>query len=399
MNPVSFDLMYVIVDIGLTLDNSPVFQSQVLDRIRVHREAGLRIGVIATVSNQIDFDRMVRAPLEQLDVSVFPIPDKGMMRNLICAQSLLRRCEKTARISNVYVRGIWGAFAYLLAYPLFGPRFIYDFRGDLVAEAAGRGASTLRQELLKLLCRVAFYRASPMLTVSKASIPMLMSDFGCSNVVVFPSAVDFRTFQIAAERRDVLRKALNVGQSDVVLVYAGGLSHYQMIPEMLRVWLDLSRLPNTHFLLLTSRLPEGGDASLLSLVNEIPRLVHISAPRSEVPGYLAASDIGFLLRDEDPINTVASPVKFGEYIASGLAVVTSPGLGDISCMVTDRKIGALVRPRERAAAVAVCEDLISLVISDREGLRQRAYLAVKEENWDWRDHVNAWEKLLLVKNR
>jgi glycosyltransferase involved in cell wall biosynthesis len=399
MNPVSFDLMYVIVDNGPTLDNSPVFQSQVLDRIRVHCEAGLRIGVIANVSNEIDFDMMVRAPLEKLGVSVFPIPDKGLTRNLICANVLLRRCEKKTNISNVYVRGIWGAFAYLLAYPLFGPRFIYDFRGDLVAEAAGTGASAFRQELLRLLCRVAFYRASPMLTVSKASIPMLMSDFGCSNVVVFPSSVDFRTFQIAAESRDLLRKKLNFEQSDVVLVYAGGLSHYQMIPEMLRIWLDLSRMPNIHFLLLTSWPPDGVHASLLSLVKKIPRLMRISVPRSEVPGYLAASDIGFLLRDDDPINTVASPVKFGEYIASGLAVVTSPGVGDISCIVTARNIGVLVRPRMRAASIAVCEDLISRFISDREGFRQRAYLTVKEEKWDYRDQVRAWEKLLFLKNR
>jgi glycosyltransferase involved in cell wall biosynthesis len=399
MNQVPFDLIYIVVDNGLTLDNSPVFQSQILDRIRVHREAGMRIGILATVSNQFNFDRTVRVPLEQLDVSVFSIPDKGLIRNLISAKSCLRHCEKIAKISNVYVRGIWGAFAYLLAYPLFGPRLIYDFRGDLVAEAAGRGASAFRQELLKLLCQVAFYRVSHMLTVSKASIPMLMSNFGCSNVVVFPSSVDFKTFQIAAKRRYELRKALNFGQSDVVLVYAGGMSHYQMIPEMLEIWTDLSRLPNINFLLLTNWMPEGSNASLLSLVNRIPRLVHISVPRSDVPEYLAASDIGFLLRDDDPINTVASPVKFGEYIASGLAVVTSPGLGDISCMVTDRNIGALVRPRDRAAAVDVCEDLISQVISDREGFRHRAYLAVKEEKWDWRDHVNVWKKLLLVKNR
>lgn len=395
----SFDLVYVLVDVGLTLDNSPVFQSQVLDRIRVQSKAGMRIGVISTVADPLRFADLVEIPLAELGVSVFSFPDSGLIRNLISARNLLRWCGKIRGMTHVYARGIWGAFAYLLAYPFGGPSLIYDFRGDLVAEAAGRGASPLRQKLLKMLCRLAFCRVSTMLTVSKASAAMLLSDYGCSTVEVFPSAVDSGAFRLASATRDETRRGLGVSQSDVVLVYAGGLSHYQMIPEMLQLWLELSTLPNIHFLLLTSQLSGPDNAPLLGLVQKIPRLLRKSVPRSEVPSYLAASDIGFLLRDEDPINTVASPVKFGEYIAAGLAVVTSPGLGDISRLVSDRGIGALVPPRDLAAAVAVCSTLISSVAHDREGFRQRAYLAVQEENWDWESHMEVWKKLLLENYR
>lgn len=394
MSSEPLDLLYVLVDIALTLDNSPVFQSQVLDRIRVQHEAGIKVGVITTVDDPLRFAEVVEAPLRHLGVMVYSFPDNGLLRNLLSARRALRVFCKNPGASHVYARGIWGSFVHRMAFPLGGPALIYDFRGDIVAETAARGASRLRQALLRILCRAAFSGVSTMLTVSRASTTVLASDYGCSNVVVLPSAVDALLFQHAEAKRHEMRQALGAAKTDVLLIYAGGLSHYQMVPEMLEVWRDLSRLPNVRFVLLTSQQPMSGCHSSLDLVDRIPRLIHASVPRSEVPSYLAATDIGFLLREEHPLNAVASPVKFGEYLATGLAVVTSPGLGDVSRIVCERDLGVLVRPKDREHAVIACSGLIERVRHNRDGFRQRALQAVREERWDWQAHMDVWRELL-----
>jgi glycosyltransferase involved in cell wall biosynthesis len=393
------DLLYLLVDAGLTLDNSPVFQSQVLDRILIQREAGIKVGVVTTVDDPVRFAEVVEVPLRRWGVEIHILPDKGLFQNLLSAGRAQRAVCRKADVSHIYVRGIWGSFAYRIAFPFGGPALIYDVRGDVVAESTARGASLMRRTLLKLLCRASFANASRLLTVSKASASMLAKEYGRPGAVVFPSAIDARSFAFAAANRVEVRSSLDIADSEILLIYAGGLSSYQMIPEMLALWRALYELPGVRFLLLTSKQPVSGPARTLEFIDQIPGLIHRSVPRSEVPSYLAAADIGFLLREEHPLNAVASPVKFGEYLGAGLAVVSSPGLGDISTLIEDRKLGVLVRPRDTRDAAAACRDLIDRVRDDREGFRARARRALHEEKWEWRSHVEMWKSLLLDTRR
>jgi len=43
----------------------------------------------------------------------------------------------------------------------------------------------------------------------------------------------------------------------------------------------------------------------------------------EMPDYLSAADIALLIRDQSIVNQVASPVKFSEYVCSGLPVISN----------------------------------------------------------------------------
>jgi hypothetical protein len=49
------------------------------------------------------------------------------------------------------------------------------------------------------------------------------------------------------------------------------------------------------------------------------------------------------------VNEVASPVKFGEYLASGLPVVMSAGIGDYSELVRRKKVGVILKGRPASA--------------------------------------------------
>jgi hypothetical protein len=59
---------------------------------------------------------------------------------------------------------------------------------------------------------------------------------------------------------------------------------------------------------------------------------------------LATGTIGCMLRGTQELNRAASPVKFAEFLAAGLAMVASPRTGDASDRVTRLAIGVLVDP-------------------------------------------------------
>ena len=62
----------------------------------------------------------------------------------------------------------------------------------------------------------------------------------------------------------------------------------------------------------------------------------------DVNGFLNASDIGILLRENDTLNKVASPGKLGEYLSSGLNILTTKHIGLYSKVMMNDKVGIIV---------------------------------------------------------
>lgn len=69
------------------------------------------------------------------------------------------------------------------------------------------------------------------------------------------------------------------------------------------------------------------------------RIKHFSVLPENVPYYLEMCDYGLLVREKTMTNRVASPVKFAEYLASGLRLIVSDCIGDYSSMVRDMGLG------------------------------------------------------------
>ena len=66
----------------------------------------------------------------------------------------------------------------------------------------------------------------------------------------------------------------------------------------------------------------------------------IEAAYHEVNSYLNAADAGFLLREQNPLNEVASPTKFAEYCLTGLPVIMQNTVKDAFEMA--RSLGNLI---------------------------------------------------------
>ena len=130
----------------------------------------------------------------------------------------------------------------------------------------------------------------------------------------------------------------------MVILYSGGLSHYQKVPEMLNLWKKIDKdLVGLKFIFLSNSDPHSLPYALSETIKSNPSLRVLSFEREKILKILSIADIAFLLRDNNEINRhVAS--KIAEYISSGLEIISSPGIGDVSENIEKNKIGYLISP-------------------------------------------------------
>ena len=155
----------------------------------------------------------------------------------------------------------------------------------------------------------------------------LVSKYNADNnkIAVFKCGVDTSTFNLYdTEKILSLRKELNVAD-DVVFIYAGAIQKWQKIDVSLSIFNTYHKHnPKSKFIILTRNIN-----AVEKLLEELDMkdlrdaLIIKSVKHEEVPLYLNASDIAFLIRDNVLLNQVASPTKLAEYLACGLPIITS----------------------------------------------------------------------------
>jgi glycosyltransferase involved in cell wall biosynthesis len=83
--------------------------------------------------------------------------------------------------------------------------------------------------------------------------------------------------------------------------------------------------------------------------------------RSEVPTYLSAADVGLSFIATTPSEASSSLIKNGEYLACGLPVVTTPGVGDYSELIARDNVGVVVSCEGAGALLAAATKLRDLL--------------------------------------
>jgi glycosyltransferase involved in cell wall biosynthesis len=105
-------------------------------------------------------------------------------------------------------------------------------------------------------------------------------------------------------------------------------------------------------------------------------------PYAMLPAYCRAFDVGLIPFRVDALTVRANPLKLREYLAAGLPVVSTAGIGDIDALLGDNRVGALVEdfsaPAYEAASAVVA------ALREDPATRERC-LAVARERLSLRD--------------
>lgn len=136
-----------------------------------------------------------------------------------------------------------------------------------------------------------------------------------------------KPLEIDVEHLNKLRLQEDLKEDDFVISYVGGTQAWQSADELVKViGLIGDRYPEAKFLLLTN-----GKLEKLSTLNENirKRIIKKTVAHDEMPYYLAMTNIGIVLRDDNIVNRVAAPTKIAEYIMSGVSILYKGNIGII----------------------------------------------------------------------
>ena len=107
------------------------------------------------------------------------------------------------------------------------------------------------------------------------------------------------------------------------------------------------------------------------------------------------------MRESHPVNLVSSPTKFGEYLAAGVPVILTEGIGDYSEMAETMHVGITLKIDGKNFSDEAQEKLRLFsvdVMKNRNLWATRCMKTVKEE-LDWNVFgsrlANAYESLLI----
>jgi glycosyltransferase involved in cell wall biosynthesis len=233
------------------------------------------------------------------------------------------------RPSVVHARGYVAASIGLAVRRATGAALLFDMRGFWVDERVeagiwAPGAAVVRaaRRLERLL--LASADAVVVLTARAAAELKARTASRCAAPVhVVPTCVDLTRFRPAGDRARA-RAALGLRTGPVV-VHAGTLASWYLAEATFAIGAAFARLTGGTFLVLTrDRARAAGLATRLAP----EAVVHTAAPE-DVPRWLAACDAGLAAVRPDPAKRASAPTKLAEYLACGLAVATTRGVGDL----------------------------------------------------------------------
>lgn len=197
-----------------------------------------------------------------------------------------------------------------------------------------------------------------------------------------PCGVDPLMFGFDPQKRDKKRKEAGIPTEAMVGIYVGkfGGNYYdreafQIFQEAFRYFGDRFRLvtlspDKTTFIL--RRMAEAG-------IDPV-RVVCKSVPHREVPSWLSTADFAFATYKASPSKRYLSPIKVGEYWASGLPVLLTEGVGDDAEIISREGSGALFSLKEKELRPAFAK--IEAILRDKNHRRAISQLALKYRSFE-----------------
>lgn len=237
-----------------------------------------------------------------------------------------------SRVQLIHARSTVPAAMALLLRLRYRAPWIFDVRGLLAREYAdaghwradgflARATDAVEKRLLRRANGLVFLTRRIELELGQAGgVPPELPR------KIVPCATDLEVFRPNPEARERVRSTLGL-QGSKVLVYSGGVTGWYRMAEMASFFRAARKeIRDLHFLVLSPQLEAARRAVADAGVSTHATVLALRP--EDVPAYLAAADAGICFVGDLPSKRASSPTKYGEYLASGLPVVTNPWTGD-----------------------------------------------------------------------
>jgi glycosyltransferase involved in cell wall biosynthesis len=255
------------------------------------------------------------------------------------------RIARRERISIIHARSHVATVMALAARRLTRARVVFDIRGLMADEYADVGHWPRRGALYRITKAVErfLYRADAFVVLTERARQELRSLTTGKPVEVIPCCVDMARWQTNfAGDRDDIRKSCGA-TARTVIVYVGSLGGMYLTAELAEFFRAARAFDSNAFLLVLTQSRPELITDPLARAGVAPADFHTRyVTPEELPSYLAASDIAISLVKPSYAKLASSPTKFAEYLASGLPVISTAGIGDLDEQIERERIGVLL---------------------------------------------------------
>jgi hypothetical protein len=318
---------------------SPVFPSQVIDLLKFYHNNNwfVKITLLCGVRDELEKKKaeelFLSSPFDVVFYKSFPnYPFYNALAKIHLAKAINK--VQIGKSTLFHSRG-WSSASLvdksLHKVGLSNPKVLLDIRGALKEEVLDFQKSNWIKKTMKRVniskVIAALKNYAFISVVSEA-----LKDYVLSNVdkiegeVFINPCLASKAFFYSVEKREKLRNILGIKENEKLLVFSsGGESLWQNNQELIKIAskgfkvLNLSKVDVHH-----------------------PNVITKYVKYEEVSGYMSAADVAIIFREKNIVNKVASPVKFSEYLCSGLPVISNKNVDIIKQCIENTNYGLIV---------------------------------------------------------
>lgn len=208
-------------------------------------------------------------------------------------------------------------------------------------------------------------KAEYLITVSENyKAKLLQEGVGADRVFVSPCHVDLNKFYLNDKLKEKIRAKLNISPAAIVGVYSGKFGDLYYDDEAFDLFAEgFKFFPEFHLILLTNQKTHA-EKQLRKRGFESKNFTITFAAHDEVPLFLNASDFAFAPIKTLPVSRYQSPVKIGEYLACGLPLFLSVGVGDDSSILQRERVGVILKDYSLGSIIDGYEEMNYLINSN-----------------------------------
>jgi glycosyltransferase involved in cell wall biosynthesis len=273
---------------------------------------------------------------------------------------------------------------------LTGAKFLFDLRGFMAEEYADAGiwpANGLLYRATKRAERALVQAADGVVVLTEKAKALIREwyphEINGKPVRVIPCCVDTKKFP-----KPVSSKAQqNAARGATTIVYVGKLGGWYPVEEMVAFGATaMQSIPDLHWQVWTQS-DTNYLRQLISAQGLANRVTIGCLPPDKIVNELVSAQAGLCFYKRDLSKAACSPTKIGEYLAAGLPVISTAGIGDVDELLTgqgngsNQHVGVLVTHSDRGAYRQAALEALNLMGDPT--IRQRCR-AVAEEQLDLR---------------
>lgn len=217
-------------------------------------------------------------------------------------------------------------------------------------------------------------------------------------IKTIPCCIDLNLFKYADSQN--LKDEIGLS-GKFVLIYSGSVGTYNLLNEMFDLFKEaLELIPNAHFLILTQN--KDTVVNLMTQREDIDKdkVTVTYAPHERLHSFLSIGDVGLVFRRTSPTAIAASPTKFGEYLACGLPVISTPQIGDLEDIINLNRIGVVLNGHGKSEYKEAISKILSL-LTEKDEIKKRCRKVAEEifalEHGGYA-YLNIYNQLLGIKS-